>query len=353
MLIVSNMILLKFITTFLINIFFSIFVCANTTSQYDLSKVLNEEFVKIIVELGKEDWRDLRLRRLWLSAVEFSHEFESEITDKYPQLNVPEEYLNLNSSLRNRIKKSNPTLKLLEDLWMSSNSSKKVKHNNSLRKKLSVMRTKNIDRVNFLIESYHKDEIEFKFDTIDQLIGLQYNETERSIGQRLKLPVEAYVGSLKSRTQTSYEMLRKLFKEISFKKDDVFYDFGSGYGRVLIYGGILNPDVQFKGIELVSERVNEANRISTELGLKNVTTIESDILKMDYKDGTIFYMFNPFPSIMDKVMGQLREHAKKKPIRIIGVGASFFFMQKLSWLQLEKEIVSDRAIGVFRSIPVQ
>jgi len=49
-----------------------------------------------------------------------------------------------------------------------------------------------------------------------------------------------------------------LFEYLSFAPGSVFYDLGSGYGHAVFYGAALRPDLTFKGIELMTARVEES-----------------------------------------------------------------------------------------------
>jgi len=167
---------------------------------------------------------------------------------------------------------------------------------------------------------------------------------------------------------TPYDVTRAIVKELELDDDDILYDLGSGYGRVVLYAGITTP-AACKGVEMVEERVDLARQAQTALGLDNVEFKEGDVLQTDFSDGDVFYTYSPFShETYEGVLAQLkdianaREQVGKEPITIVARGSGIYRFQ--NWLRHVKSIdvsfIVDHTngpyehgctIGFFQSIP--
>lgn len=112
------------------------------------------------------------------------------------------------------------------------------------------------------------------------------------------------------------ESITKLFSEIQVKKNDVFYDLGSGTGHVVLQVA-LEHGIRSTGIEYVTNRCNEAQASLDKLVdskhriAKKITFICGDFLKQDLMDATIIYMANT--CFTDDLMTKLLKLFKKCP----------------------------------------
>ena len=115
---------------------------------------------------------------------------------------------------------------------------------------------------------------------------------------------------------TSYRAVRDLFRRLALAPDDVFYDLGCGYGRVLLYGA-LTSGARFRGIELIAERAAHVNAAAARLGVPNVDARAGNVLTSALRDGTVFFMFHPFfQTVIGDVVETLHRVATTKEIRI-------------------------------------
>jgi hypothetical protein len=115
---------------------------------------------------------------------------------------------------------------------------------------------------------------------------------------------------------------RRLMKVLDFPSDGVFVDFGSGKGRILM----MASDYHFKRIVGVdfSPRLCEIARRNIAIYQNkvgdgsNIEVIESDVVDYEVKsDENIFFMFNPFDSVvMNKVLGNIRMSFEKRNRKI-------------------------------------
>lgn len=185
-------------------------------------------------------------------------------------------------------------------------------------------------------------------DLIDGALGIDYAQTEKSISKIF--PSWALVDVRKIYSQSWYGPIRDAFKLAPLGKDDVFYDLGSGYGRVIFYGATVYPKTSFKGVEIVGERVDVCEKIRKHHDFKNVTFFSRDVLKHDFSDGTHFYFFNPFPGIMPEVLSRLEALAKKKKITIIAWHQPGDVLLTADWVKLVRGSSNFQNLRVFESV---
>jgi len=283
-------------------------------------------------DLGNLD-RDVR--QLWSSG--FSYVLADEGKAAQPadrQFADFANYLALSGLERQKLESRHPALHALSEVANPEKYRDRVKKLEKVRSSIRELEREQPGLVKELIRSIHSSQEEIRNNAIDEILGIEYDEIETSIlGGARKFPPLGY--QPREQTQTDYRIVRAIFHQVTPSDTDVFYDLGSGYGRLVLYGAALFPKIQFKGIEIVAERANQSAKIAKELNYENVRVITKDVLKVDYSDGTIFYLFNPFPAVMDQVMDRLKNIAKKKKITIIALGrSSSDFKAAGDWLKI-------------------
>ncbi|MBP7134515.1 hypothetical protein KBA73_04840, partial [Patescibacteria group bacterium] len=205
------------------------------------------------------------------------------------------------------------------------------------------------DRVIDFLRSVHQTDTEIDAKFTDILLGIDFHDIETHLDieglYKKHKREELWLGG--GFNWTPYESIRELFHELPLSDSDVLYDLGSGYGRVPLYGSIINEKTQFKGIELVPDRVRESAACVERLGLQNISFTEANVLDQDFSDGTVFFLFNPFSrETMERVFDKLTELARTKKIRVCSMGGLPF---NVPWL---KEVPSEnrrRDIRIFES----
>jgi predicted amidohydrolase len=149
---------------------------------------------------------------------------------------------------------------------------------------------------------------------------------------------------------TPASVILELTDQVEFSSQDVFYDLGSGLGQVV---GLVNllTGVRCVGIEYQTTYCAYAREMASSLGLKNTSFINADAKDVDYSNGTIFFMFNPFGGrIFDDVMGKLHEQAQQRRITICSYGPSTSPLVAFPWLEAQDEsTIHDFKLAVFRS----
>lgn len=103
-----------------------------------------------------------------------------------------------------------------------------------------------------------------------------------------------------------FETWQKLIARISPKKDSVFYDLGSGIGRVAMQSHLIYDFEKSCGIELLKGLHNKAleaeniftkfikPQIAKNLGKKELNFICGDILQEDFSDADLILLSHPF-----------------------------------------------------------
>jgi hypothetical protein len=152
------------------------------------------------------------------------------------------------------------------------------------------------------------------FKDIENLIERYTAETEAN----LNIAELTIAHGLHSFRYGSSEFLSMIFSNSGLHNSSVFYDLGSGYGKVLLYGAVNFPNSTFKGIEILPERNKVCLEMIEKFRLTNVQVSCTDILTADLIDGDVFYIYN---SLFDFQYGQLLDKLKAiantKPIKII------------------------------------
>ena len=112
--------------------------------------------------------------------------------------------------------------------------------------------------------------------------------------------------------------LWQVFNLLKIKPDSLFVDVGSGYGHVLFFGAIARPDVRFRGIELMSARVEECEAVRARHGMSNISFVAGDVTQGGFSDADIIFLFNPFPpDTKGLVVEEIGRIAQKKPLVVV------------------------------------
>ena len=94
---------------------------------------------------------------------------------------------------------------------------------------------------------------------------------------------------------TSYSKLKRMVKYLKLSADDTFIDLGCGAGRPVFFTGTRRLK-KVIGVEIRKDLADIARNNLESLKLNNtpVEIINTDVSTFDVKDGTIFFMYNPF-----------------------------------------------------------
>ena len=140
-----------------------------------------------------------------------------------------------------------------------------------------------------------------------------------------------------------YRTLEKIINYLELKEDDVFVDFGCGKGRIIIFAATKKIK-KAVGIEYDKALADIAknNIASLKLRGSNIEVIHSDAATFDPKEGTVFFMNNPFGwktllSVLDNIAKSIR--ANPRNVRIVYRSRLYsVFLETIDWLEAEGRI---------------
>jgi SAM-dependent methyltransferase len=171
----------------------------------------------------------------------------------------------------------------------------------------------------------------------------------------LEIESHADLGELLDPEMVHYEptparIILDFVDHVPLSDSDVFYDVGSGLGRVVILVNLL-AGIRSRGIEINPLLAADASKKARDLGLANVDFLGVDAREAEYHDGTIFFFFTPFRgSVRDAVLDRLRAEARFRPIRVCTFGSITRRVVEQSWLRLQDPAMNhDRRIAVFHN----
>jgi Histone methylation protein DOT1 len=182
-------------------------------------------------------------------------------------------------------------------------------------------------------------------------IQSKIDQYSHHVEEALSLPEITIKYGLNSYRYGSSSFLSDLFDPIDITNETVFYDLGSGYGNIILYGAIKYPEAQFKGIEILEERNKVCISLIEKEGIANATAISGDILIADISDGNVFYLYNPlFDFQYEALLNKLYQISLKKNITVIAESRCIFF-DEAGWLEQYdlKDIDVVRKIKYYRS----
>lgn len=131
--------------------------------------------------------------------------------------------------------------------------------------------------------------------------------------------------------QTSYHFFHRLITQIPLNSGDTVVDMGMGFGRLGFVIGATRPELNFKGYEIVSERVIEANRVHQLMGLPpSIEFLHQDLADPNFKlpDAKLYWAYNPVSAQTgNKLWLDLIKKAK--------AGKEFYFVGSMNFSGVE------------------
>jgi len=121
---------------------------------------------------------------------------------------------------------------------------------------------------------------------------------------------------------------------------DVLYDIGAGIGRVAVLANLLSG-ARANAVEYEPVYCEKAEAIARglNLGPEKVNVIQGDARDVDYSEGTVFYLFNPFGGkTLEQVIEKLRQVAEKKNITICALGPCTVRFAQEAWLKKVEDV---------------
>ncbi len=208
------------------------------------------------------------------------------------------------------------------------------------------MKIWSIDKIIRVTKNFSKNPIAYSSSCIAVLISLVL---EKRLGIKTRgyfLPKDEInlYDDAASYAATSYARLKKMSNYLKLSKDDVFIDLGCGAGRPVFFVGTQRLK-KVIGIEIRKELADIARRNLGNLKLNNspIEIINTDASAFDVKEGTVFFMFNPFgEKTFTKVIENIKKNLLINPrnIRIV-----YYCPVYKNLLDLQDWLVSEGEIG--------
>jgi len=186
----------------------------------------------------------------------------------------------------------------------------------------------------------------FGYDFLDELIAGVFQIDEPDEGDIQRKPETVFYQPTPA---------RHIFRMVELARitaEDVLVDLGSGLGHVALLTSICTG-ARTLGVELERPYVDCARRCADRLNLDKVTFLHQDASGearvVEFSKGTVFYLHTPFSgSILQTVLGRLRDAAAGRSIRICTFGPCSEVVGEQDWLQADGELRPDR-VALFRS----
>lgn len=151
---------------------------------------------------------------------------------------------------------------------------------------------------------------------------------------------------------TPARVVLALIKYARMRAQDVFYDLGSGLGRVAMLVGLLTQ-AQVRGIEFDPAYCAYAQQRADGLHLSRVRFLNVDAREADYRGGTVFFLYTPFTGhLLQAVLDRLHAEARTRPITLAAYGGCTRDVARQPWVQpaVKQEFAHD-TLAFFASRP--
>lgn len=206
-----------------------------------------------------------------------------------------------------------------------------------------------------LILALDRDETPIVDAELDAALGLRITAVEARL-DTLRL-LDRHGVQRFDQGDLAYEVVRAFYRalepELRAHPGLRLLDLGSGYGRFGLYGGLRHGLVAH-GLELVSERAQEAARAARVLGLTQVTFAAGDLLTAPWPSAEVYCMMNAvLPRLLPPVLARLETVARRRRIVVASVSTSNRAFAQAPWLRerpVEAEGVAGRELRLWESV---
>ena len=153
-------------------------------------------------------------------------------------------------------------------------------------------------------------------------------------------------------TPTDYRSFHRVLRHIDVREQDVFLDYGSGLGRVLLMAAQY-PFRRVLGVEL-STQLNERARQNVaccrgKLRCRYIEVIQADAtLFVPPSDVSVIYLYNPFgPNVLPKVLDNIHQSLEACPreLLLICKNPKYFEIEAVRRNWLSKQ---SKSAGLFK-----
>jgi cyclopropane fatty-acyl-phospholipid synthase-like methyltransferase len=175
-------------------------------------------------------------------------------------------------------------------------------------------------KIRRVIKNFLKDPIPYGKSSIKMLSSLIQDKSLGIKACAYYFPQDtlSFVNDGSAYAATSHSKLRKMIRCLDLNPDDTFVDLGCGAGRA-VFVAAKQRIKKAIGVEIRKELVFAA-RVNLKKAKSNRTPVEiidSDAIVFEAKEGTVFFMFNPFGKMtFEKVINNIRQSLLTNPRKI-------------------------------------
>lgn len=166
------------------------------------------------------------------------------------------------------------------------------------------------------------------FDVLDELFGLDYSD-DRVMDFTAREGERIFAGAGRG-VQSSYLSLFLTLRHLP-QTPLKMIDLGSGYGRVGLVAGLLNPQWSFIGYEFVEHRVRSADEAADRLGLRpRVIFLKQDLSETGFElpSADVYYLYDPFNTgTYHRMLEQINKNRLQGSVSIVAKGGAMQFLQ--------------------------
>lgn len=150
---------------------------------------------------------------------------------------------------------------------------------------------------------------------------------------------------------TPARFILELVERIPLGPEDVFFDLGSGLGRVSMMVGLLT-EADVRGVEYDPGHCAYAQQRAQQLPVPRVRFVNADAREADVADGSVFFMYTPFRGeLLQTVLERLKREAKRRPLTIATYGPCTLDVAQLDWLESSgSREPDDRELAIFKRL---
>jgi hypothetical protein len=154
---------------------------------------------------------------------------------------------------------------------------------------------------------------------VDRFLGYRIPEIEHEIAGK-KVP---WAGLAPSILLTPYSEIRWMLERLGPAPGSLLVELGSGYSRMAHVLHRHWPQVRYLGLERVTQRLFEAERLIRLRGLSQAAVLGQDATdssSLPEADLYFLYDLSPDPAVTKKTLLKLACVARQRPIRVVGRG---------------------------------
>ena len=163
---------------------------------------------------------------------------------------------------------------------------------------------------------------------------------------------EVWIGLDPQVLNTPYDELVQLCRFLSPDADEIMVDLGAGYGRLGLVLNTYFPKTKFLGYELVSERVEEGQRIFKERNCENAQLLCQDLMHEEFELPVAqYYFIYDFGKVahIRRILEKLEKLADHHHFKVIarGKGVRSLIEHEHKWLTSLNDVHHEEHFSIY------